>query len=164
MHEKRYRNYFLFRKTAITLKKSYVKNFHLCSSLMICSSQVVYSPPQLRNSCSTNSCFRASSEVWCFCTAHSVDFSHISVCESFCIDRKWIPTSETRSGEQFKASCPHSCHQLHLQCQHILTYTEWLVEFCEFDFRNTAIAWKNFSDFSEHQCARCAQRGGKHAL
>ena len=84
------------------------------------SSQVVHSLPQLRNRCSTNSFVncRVSSEVWCFCTAHSlhpvrtrsvltrdradmlngsrplafrlictVDFSHISICESFCVDR-----------------------------------------------------------------------------
>ena len=118
--------------------------FHLCcvffnNSFVVLQerrySQVVYSSPQLRNSCSTDSCFRLSSEVWCFCTAHSlcpiqmsvwfaralffftfsvkgcltrlvgdsafvawlkplssrliciVDFSHISICERFCIDR-----------------------------------------------------------------------------
>ena len=92
-----------------------VTKFHF---YFVSFSNTVYSLPQLRNSCSTSFCFncRVSSEVWCFCTAHSlhpihtrsvltrdrvhllhgsrplvfrlictVDFSHISICESFCV-------------------------------------------------------------------------------
>ena len=75
----RFRRAFFFCYVFFSL--FFLKNFHLCLSLMIRSSQVVYSSPQLRNSCSTNSCFnwRVSSEVWCFCTAHSLCPTQMSV-------------------------------------------------------------------------------------
>ena len=134
---------------------------------MIDSSKIVHSSSQLRNSGSTNSCFKCTVSVFFFFFPRSisikrseyslflslvrhvlcqslypsvllrdsrpvvsrliciVDFSHISICESFCLDRSGFRDSEW---EQFKASCQHSCHHLHLLCQHILTYTEWLVD------------------------------------
>ena len=109
-----------------------VTKFHF---YFVSFSNTVYSLPQLRNRCSTNSCVncRVSSEVWCFCTAHSlhpihtrsvltrdraqllhgsrplafrlictVDFSHISICESFSFDHSGEPPLETPSGNSSK--------------------------------------------------------------
>ena len=47
---------------------SFNNSFVVLLERQLSHSQIVYSPPQLRNSCSTN----VSSEVWCFCTAHSL--------------------------------------------------------------------------------------------
>ena len=103
-----------------------MKNVHLCLFLMIGFSHVVHSSSQLRNSCSTNSCFKCRvsfffprcismkvSEYSLFLSLvrqmlsqslyasvllrdsrslvsrliFIVYFSHISICESFCLDR-----------------------------------------------------------------------------